>query len=264
MLCEARQDGGLLPFCVDEILEVSVSSERKIQLKGSWLELLEAQFELEYMQNLRDYLLQEKQAKHTVYPPGHLIFNALNSTPFELVRVVVLGQDPYHGPHQAHGLSFSVPLGVPKPPSLINIFKEIERDLQTPPPDHGSLQEWADQGVLLLNSVLTVRRAAAASHRNMGWEQFTDCVVDLLNRKREGLVFMLWGSYAQKKGGLVDPARHLVLRSTHPSPLSAHRGFLGCGHFSEANRYLQERGGTPINWRPTPHVAPATIETPLS
>lgn len=225
-----------------------MNSARDIQLESRWKELLTEEFEKPYMQQLGDFLRAEKAAGKTIYPPGPLMFNALNSTPFDKVKVVVLGQDPYHGPDQAHGLSFSVPAGVRIPPSLLNIYKEIERDLALPIPNHGCLQSWADQGVLLLNATLSVQQANAGSHQKKGWEQFTDRIVALLNEQREGLVFLLWGSYAQKKGRIIDANKHCVLKSVHPSPLSAHRGFLGCGHFSAANLYLQQQGLSPINW----------------
>jgi uracil-DNA glycosylase len=221
---------------------------RQIQLEKSWLRHLEGEFAQPYMQKLRDFLLTRKEHQAVIYPPGGLIFNALNSTPFEQVRVVILGQDPYHGPGQAHGLCFSVLPGIRTPPSLANIYREIESDLGMTLPDHGSLQSWADQGVLLLNAVLTVERGQAGSHQGKGWEIFTDAVVQELNDKREGLVFMLWGSYAQKKGSVIDRRKHLVLKAPHPSPLSAHRGFLGCRHFSKANDYLQQHGQEPIDW----------------
>jgi len=200
------------------------------------------------MQELRSYLQTRKEHQAIIYPPGAQIFNALNSTPFDKVRVVILGQDPYHGPGQAHGLCFSVQPGVRVPPSLANIYREIEADLGIPIPGHGCLQSWASQGVLLLNSVLTVERGQAASHQGKGWETFTDSVVQLLSDKRQGLVFMLWGSYAMKKGEVIDRRKHLVLKAPHPSPLSAHRGFLGCRHFSAANEYLQQNQQLPIDW----------------
>lgn len=203
------------------------------------------------MHELKAFLRAEKQRGKQIYPHSSKWFNAFNSTPFDQVKVVILGQDPYHGPGQAHGLCFSVPRGVACPPSLVNIFAEIERDLGIPPPPHGCLEGWAAQGVLLLNSVLTVERGRAASHQGQGWERFTDRVVGLLNAERNGLVFMLWGSYAQRKGSIIDTDRHLVLRSAHPSPLSAHRGFLGNGHFSQANDYLQKSGREPVDWRLT-------------
>ena len=201
------------------------------------------------MQDLKSFLQQEKQQGKVIFPPGKDIFNALNSTPFEQVKVVILGQDPYHGPMQAHGLSFSVQPGVKIPPSLLNIYKELQRDLGLPMPNNGYLQSWAEQGVLLLNATLTVEQANAGSHQGKGWEHFTDCIVQELNSHRQGLVFMLWGSYAQKKGKIIDRDKHCVLQSPHPSPLSAHRGFLGNEHFSQANLYLQEQGQTIIDWR---------------
>lgn len=219
-----------------------------IRLHESWLERLHGQFELDYMQKLRSFLRTRKEHRAVIYPPGVQIFNALNSTPFDKVRVVILGQDPYHGPGQAHGLCFSVQPGIKIPPSLANIYREIEADLGIPVPRHGCLQSWADQGVLLLNSVLTVERGQAASHQGKGWETFTDTVVQLLSDKREGLVFMLWGSYAMKKGEVIDRRKHLVLKAPHPSPLSAHRGFLGCRHFSAANEYLQQNQQQPVDW----------------
>jgi uracil-DNA glycosylase len=225
-----------------------MSEEREIRLESSWKEHLASEFKKSYMAELRDFLLQRKKAGAVIYPPGAKIFNALDSTPFDKVRVVVLGQDPYHGPGQAHGLCFSVRLGVPTPPSLINIFREIADDLNIPTPDHGYLQHWANQGVLLLNAVLTVERGRAGAHQGKGWERFTDQVVRVLNAERDGLVFMLWGSYALKKGAVIDRDRHLVLTAPHPSPLSASRGFFGCQHFSRANRYLEERGLDPIDW----------------
>ncbi len=200
------------------------------------------------MQNLRKYLVAEKAAGKVIYPPGGNFFAAFNHTPFDKVKLVILGQDPYHGPGQAHGLSFSVPSGVRIPPSLRNIYQELNRDLGLPSPAHGNLEHWADQGVLLLNAVLTVEQAKAGAHQGKGWEQFTDAAITVLNEKREHLVFLLWGSYAQKKGSFIDRQRHLVLQSPHPSPLSAHRGFIGNGHFSKANEYLRQNGQTPIDW----------------
>ena len=219
-----------------------------IQLNDSWLSRLEDQFELDYMKKLREFLVTRKRHNAVIYPPGSRIFNALNSTPFESVRVVILGQDPYHGPNQAHGLCFSVLPHVKIPPSLANIYREIQQDLGIAPPMHGCLQSWADQGVLLLNAVLTVERGQAGSHQGKGWERFTDRVVELLNQERENLVFMLWGSYAMKKGMVINRHKHLVLKAPHPSPLSAHRGFLGCGHFSQANAYLESHGMKPVDW----------------
>jgi len=198
----------------------------------------------------------EKAKGKRIYPSGRNIFSALDATPFEQVKVVILGQDPYHGPGQAHGLCFSVLPGVDVPPSLQNIFKEIERDLGIARPGHGYLMSWARQGVLLLNSVLTVEAGNAGSHQGKGWEGFTDHIVERLNAERDGLVFLLWGSYAQAKGKIIGNHRHCVLRAPHPSPLSAHRGFLGCGHFSAANRWLAGRGLTPIDWS-LPALQPA-------
>lgn len=221
---------------------------KKIQLHESWLSRLEDQFQLPYMHSLREFLLTRKKHQAVTYPPGAQIFNALNTTPFEQVRVVILGQDPYHGPGQAHGLCFSVQPGVRVPPSLANIYRELQADLGLVPPSHGYLQTWAEQGVLLLNAVLTVERGQAGSHQGKGWETFTDAIVELLNDEREGLVFLLWGSYALKKGAVIDRKKHLVLTAPHPSPLSAYRGFLGCRHFSLANEYLQEQQHSPIDW----------------
>ena len=223
-------------------------SNERVKLAPSWKARIGDYLERPDMQALSAFLRAEKQAGKVIYPPGPDIFAAFEHTPFDQVRVVILGQDPYHGPNQAHGLCFSVRPGVQVPPSLQNIFKEIQRDLGIAPPDHGCLTPWADRGVLLLNAVLTVERGNANSHQGKGWEGFTDAAIDALNREREGIVFMLWGSYAQRKGQLIDARRHRVLKSVHPSPLSAHRGFLGCGHFSAANRWLQGRGLAPIDW----------------
>jgi uracil-DNA glycosylase len=222
---------------------------RDIQLEPAWKALLADQFELDYMQALRQFLQAEKQQGKLIYPAGSDIFNALNSTPFEQVKVVILGQDPYHGPGQAHGLCFSVRPGVALPPSLQNIYKEIHADLGLPVPRSGCLDAWAQQGVLLLNSVLTVAAGQAASHQGKGWEVFTDRVISLLNEHGDHLVFLLWGSYAQRKGAMIDRNRHLVLQSPHPSPLSAHRGFFGNQHFSRTNAWLQQHNKTPIDWR---------------
>jgi uracil-DNA glycosylase len=219
------------------------------QLHPSWQAHIGGELEKPYMQSLRTFLQQEKAAGKTIFPPGPLIFNAFNHTPFDQVRVVIIGQDPYHGPGQAHGLSFSVPPGVALPPSLMNIFKEIQSDLGIRMSGSGDLTAWADQGVLLLNATLTVQLATAGSHQNRGWEQFTDAAIAALNQHREGLVFVLWGSYAQKKGAMIDPNKHLVLKSVHPSPLSAHRGFFGNHQFSNINQYLSNKGQAPINWQ---------------
>jgi uracil-DNA glycosylase len=214
----------------------------------SWLEHLESEFQQDYMRELKQFLIEEKSAGKTVFPSPEHVFNAFNSTPFDKVKVVILGQDPYHGDGQAHGLSFSVLVGVKVPPSLKNIFKELQADLNIPIANHGCLQSWAKQGVLLLNATLTVGQADAGSHQGQGWELFTDQVVRQLNDQRQGLVFLLWGSYAQKKGAFIDRHKHCVLTSSHPSPLSAYRGFLGCGHFSTANEYLKQQGADPIDW----------------
>jgi uracil-DNA glycosylase len=227
-------------------------SEARIQLEASWKAQVGAWLERDDMRALAAFLRAEKRAGKTIYPPGSKIFAAFEATPFERVKVVILGQDPYHGPNQAHGLCFSVLPGVPAPPSLVNIFAELESDLRLPRPGHGWLQAWAEQGVLLLNSVLTVEHGLAGSHQGKGWEGFTDACIDALNREREGIVFLLWGSYAQAKGKLVDTRRHRVLKAPHPSPLSAYRGFIGCGHFSRANEILKERGQTPVDWRLPP------------
>jgi len=219
-----------------------------IKLDPSWLEPLQAEFDQPYMGELKRFLLAERNAGKRIFPAGANWFRALDLTPLDKVKVVILGQDPYHGPGQAHGLCFSVPEGVRAPPSLVNIYKELESDLGIRRPPHGFLEHWAKQGVLLLNSVLTVEMGMAASHRDRGWERFTDAVVQLVNDKQQPVVFMLWGSYAQKKASFVDTTRHLVLQAPHPSPLSAHSGFLGCRHFSKANAFLESRGLDPIDW----------------
>ena len=223
---------------------------RTVQLQDSWRALLADQFEQPYMQQLREFLLAEKRAGHRVFPAGKDMFAALNLVSLEQTKVVIIGQDPYHGPGQAHGLSFSVPRGVALPPSLRNIFAEIESDLgcATLAAGSGDLSQWAQQGVLLLNAVLSVRARTAGSHQGRGWEKFTDVLVQRLAAQRSGLVFLLWGSYAQKKASVVDGSRHCLLKAPHPSPLSAHRGFLGCRHFSQANQYLESQGLTPIDW----------------
>lgn len=223
-------------------------AETGVRLDPSWKQHLGDYLQRPDMRELSAFLRQRKAAGATIYPPGPQIFAALDATPFDRTRVVILGQDPYHGPGQAHGLCFSVAPGVDVPPSLVNIFKEIERDLGLPRPRDGDLTSWARQGVLLLNAVLTVEAGSAGSHQGKGWEGFTDHVVETLSREREGLVFMLWGSYAQAKGRIIDARRHCVLRAPHPSPLSAHRGFIGCGHFSAANRWLAGRGLASIEW----------------
>lgn len=219
-----------------------------VKLSASWHRRLSQEFDQPYFKDLVSFVREEFK-QHRCFPPGPEIFAALDHTPFEKTRVVILGQDPYHGPGQAHGLCFSVREGVPPPPSLVNIFKEIEQDLGLQTPSNGDLTRWADQGVLLLNAILTVRAHQAGSHQNKGWERFTDRVIDLLSAEREGLVFMLWGGYAKKKGARIDRSRHLVLSCGHPSPLSANRGYwFGNKHFSKANQYLQQRGIEPIAW----------------
>jgi uracil-DNA glycosylase len=220
----------------------------EIQLHESWKVPLLPEFEADYMAQLRAFLVAEKVAGKRIFPKGSEWFRALDLTPLDKVRVVILGQDPYHGPDQAHGLCFSVKPGVPPPPSLINIYKELQSDLGLPRPRHGFLEHWAQQGVLLLNSVLTVEMAKAASHQGKGWERFTDAVIRLVNTKDEPVVFLLWGAYAQKKAAFVDASKHLVLKAAHPSPLSAHNGFLGCRHFSKCNVFLKEQGLEPIDW----------------
>lgn len=225
-----------------------MTDDDRIKLEPSWKEALRAEFEQPYMQQLREFLRQEYAAGKEIYPPGPLIFNALNSTPLDQVKVVILGQDPYHGPGQAHGLCFSVQPGVPTPPSLVNIYKELQRDLNLPIPAHGYLQSWAEQGVLLLNTTMTVQRGNAASHAKKGWESFTDRIIQLVSERQSNVVFLLWGAHAQSKQKLIDGTKHLVLKSVHPSPLSAYRGFIGCGHFSHANRFLQQHGMNPVQW----------------
>ena len=225
-----------------------MSEGRELRLEPSWKARVGDWFARDDMQALSAFLRERRAAGARIHPGPADIFAAFDATPFDEVKVVILGQDPYHGPGQAHGLCFSVLPGVPVPPSLINIYKELAADTGFVRPDHGYLMPWARQGVLLLNSVLTVEEGRAGSHQGKGWEGFTDHVVDVLNREREGLVFLLWGSYAQAKGRVIDTRRHRVLRAPHPSPLSAHRGFLGCGHFSAANEYLARRGGCLIDW----------------
>ena len=218
-----------------------------VKIEESWGRVLSPEFEKDYFRELTDFVKSE-YATHTIYPKGNDIFRAFDACPFNDVKVVILGQDPYHGPGQANGLCFSVHEGVTFPPSLVNIFKEIRNDLGKEIPPNGSLERWARQGVLLLNATLTVRAHQAGSHQNKGWETFTDAVVKALASQKKGLVYMLWGSYAQKKAAIVSANENLVLKSPHPSPLSAHRGFFGCGHFSKANRYLEEKGLGQIEW----------------
>lgn len=205
------------------------------------------QFQSDYFGTLKEFLVDEKN-KYTLYPPGNLIFNAFQRTPFDRVKVVILGQDPYHGKGQAHGLCFSVPQGIPKPPSLVNIFKELHSDLGIPIPEHGNLEKWADQGVLLINATLTVRDSQAGSHQKHGWETFTNRVIELVSQEKSGVVFLLWGRFAQAKESLIDSGKHLILKSAHPSPLSAYNGFFGCRHFSKTNDYLKKQEKNGIDW----------------
>jgi len=222
-------------------------SHVEVQIEDSWKRLLDADFQQPYFSAIKEFLLKEKNEGQTIYPPGSLIFNAFNLTPFDKLKVVILGQDPYHGPRQAHGLCFSVPDGVPSPPSLVNIFKEISIDLGIPAPASGNLTAWAKQGVLLLNALLTVRANQAASHHNIGWETFTDSVIRHISDNKSGVIFLLWGKYAQDKQALIDTTKHHILKAAHPSPFSA-SGFFGCRHFSRANELLKQQGKEPINW----------------
>ena len=221
-----------------------------LKLEESWKEVLEAEFDKEYMIKLRSFLQSQQEQKRLIYPENGLIFNAFKHTPFNKVKVVIIGQDPYHGANQAHGLSFSVQKGVPIPPSLQNIFKELQSEyLDFQFPKHGDLSSWADQGVLLLNATLTVEATKAGSHQKQGWEQFTDQVIQLLSEQRKGIVFLLWGKYAQAKAGLIDQNKHLVLMATHPSPFSAYNGFFGCNHFIKTNEFLEKNGEKGIDWK---------------
>jgi uracil-DNA glycosylase len=218
-----------------------------VKIEGSWKNSLKNVFQADFFKELTDFIKSEYQ-NHQIFPPGKEIFNAFWHCPLSKVKVVILGQDPYHGIGQAHGLSFSVKPGVPFPPSLLNILKELKNDLGLDLPPHGELTRWADQGVFLLNATLTVRANQAGSHQNRGWETFTDEVIKVISSERENVVFMLWGAYAQKKSDLIDSQKHLILKAPHPSPLSAHRGFLGCGHFSSANEYLVKTNQQPVIW----------------
>ncbi|XCE14853.1 uracil-DNA glycosylase [Candidatus Liberibacter asiaticus] len=220
-----------------------------VTVHESWKSLLENHFQSEHMRNLKEFLLSEKRKGKRIFPRGSHYFRAFDITPFNKVKVVILGQDPYHNYGQAHGLCFSVPLGIRIPPSLVNVYKELQEDVNFIPPTHGFLEHWGHEGVLLLNAVLTVEEGRAASHRGRGWEQFTDSVIDLISNNHQNIVFMLWGASAQKKQDVLDHKRHLVLKAAHPSPLSASHGFFGCRHFSKANRYLQEHGKTTVNWQ---------------
>ena len=219
----------------------------EVRIDHQWKEVLASEFEKPYFGQLAGFVRSEYQ-RHRVFPPAKQIFSAFDHCPFSRVKVVILGQDPYHGPGQANGLCFSVNDQIPQPPSLVNIFKELQADLQVPIPSSGNLEHWADQGVLLLNATLTVKAHQAGSHQGKGWEEFTDAAIRLVSQRKQHVVFMLWGSYAQKKGLIIDATRHLVLKSAHPSPLAAHRGFFGNKHFSQANRYLQAHGLEPIQW----------------
>jgi len=216
-------------------------------IESGWKSVLMDQFQAPYFSTLKEFLLEERK-KYTLHPPGRLIFNAFNHTPFDHVKVVILGQDPYHGKGQAHGLCFSVPQGIPQPPSLVNIFKELHSDLSVPIPEHGNLEKWADQGVLLINATLTVRDSQAGSHQKHGWETFTNRVIEVVSQEKSGVVFLLWGRFAQAKEALIDNNKHLILKSAHPSPLSAYNGFFGCRHFSLTNEYLEKQGKTGIDW----------------
>ncbi|MGB3468110.1 MAG: uracil-DNA glycosylase [Cyclobacteriaceae bacterium] len=218
-----------------------------VKIESGWKNELKSEFSKDYFIQLTDFVRSEYR-QHTVYPPGKEMFNAFDFSPFDDTRVVILGQDPYHGHGQANGLCFSVREGVRMPPSLVNIFKEVKDDIGKDVPAHGSLERWAKQGVLLLNATLTVRQSSPGSHQGRGWEEFTDAVVKLLSEKKENLVFMLWGAYAQRKGEIIDQSRHLVLKSAHPSPFAAHKGFFGNRHFSQANEYLKKNGLQPIDW----------------
>lgn len=219
-----------------------------VQIEQSWKQQLHEEFNKPYFADIVTFLKQEKTSGKTIYPPGPLIFNAFNTTPFDEVKVVILGQDPYHGPGQAHGLCFSVPDKVSPPPSLINIFKEIHEDLGIDIPRHGNLEKWAKQGVLLLNAALTVEAHKPMSHSKTGWHHFTDDVIRIISQNKDHVVFILWGSFARSKQELIDRTKHLVLTAAHPSPLSAHNGFFGCGHFSKTNQWLQQHGLKPVDW----------------
>ncbi|MEM7373703.1 MAG: uracil-DNA glycosylase [Bacteroidota bacterium] len=219
-----------------------------VKIEEGWKQALSNEWGKAYFQQLKAFLLSEKQTGQTIYPPGSMIFNAFNTTPFDQVKAVIIGQDPYHGPGQAHGLCFSVPHGIRTPPSLKRIYKELADDVRISIPAHGNLEKWAQQGILMLNSMLTVRAGQAASHQKKGWEQFTTAAIQALNQQKEGIVFLLWGRYAQEKGAIIDPNRHHVLKAAHPSPLARH-GFLGCKHFSQTNAFLQQQGKDPIDWQ---------------
>jgi len=220
-----------------------------VKIESSWKEILKSEFSKPYFQQIVLHIKTEKQQGKIIYPPGRFIFNAFNTTPFDKVKVVILGQDPYHGPGQAHGLCFSVQNGVPPPPSLVNIFKELQTDIGINIPDHGNLTHWAEQGVFLLNASLTVRTSEPMSHSKIGWATFTDMVIKKISEMKKNVVFLLWGKFAQEKKLLVDETKHQILKAAHPSPLSAHAGFLGCRHFSKTNEYLMQKGIDPIDWK---------------
>ena len=226
--------------------------QREVQLEDSWKAVLKDQFAQPYMQQISNFLREQVALGKEVYPPGSLMFNAFTLTPLPQVKVVILGQDPYHGEGQAHGLSFSVPRGIATPPSLLNIYKELQRDFGFAIAQHGDLTEWAQQGVLLLNTSLSVERASAGSHAKIGWQNFTDKVIETISQQQSHVVFMLWGAHAKSKINLIDRTKHLVLTAVHPSPLSAYRGFIGCEHFSRCNEFLQQTGQTPIDWQLSP------------
>lgn len=224
-------------------------SGKNVQIDDSWKSALTDEFDKPYFKELKEFLAAEKNAGKLIYPPGPLIFNAFNSTPFDKVRVVIIGQDPYHGAQQAHGLCFSVQHGVKPPPSLVNIYKELKSDVGFEIPNHGYLQAWTTQGVFLLNAILTVEANQPASHQKKGWEEFTNAAIHQLSKEREGLIFLLWGAFAQQKAVLIDEKKHTILKAAHPSPFSAYNGFFGCKHFSKANEILKERGEAEINWQ---------------
>jgi uracil-DNA glycosylase len=219
-----------------------------VKIESSWKEVLQDEFTKPYFKQITEHLKTEKAQGKIIYPPGSLLFNAFDKTPFDEVKVVILGQDPYHGPKQAMGLSFSVPKGVPPPPSLVNIFKELQEDVGVPIPGHGDLTKWAKQGVMLLNASLTVRAGEPMSHSKIGWHIFTDCVISKISELKEDVVFLLWGKFAQEKTALINVKKHHILKAPHPSPLSAHNGFFGCRHFSKTNTWLMKKGADPIDW----------------
>jgi uracil-DNA glycosylase len=229
-----------------------------IKIEESWKEVMKEEFHKTYFENIVAFLKTEKALGKIIYPPGSLLFNAFYKTPFDHVKVVILGQDPYHGPKQAHGLCFSVPEGIPKPPSLVNIFKELQSDLGIEPSAHGNLEKWAEQGVLLLNASLTVRQNDPGSHAKIGWLEFTDAVIKKISDQKNGVVFLLWGRFAQEKQSLIDQTNHHVLKAAHPSPLSAFNGFFGCKHFSKTNEILMKEGKAPIDWK-LPDLKPINL-----